>query len=60
MVTTSAPPTLKVEVRDLTVRYGSKTALDGVSFDVRAHEPSGGTSTARFVVPHLFSSADVG
>ncbi|HLU47823.1 MAG TPA: phosphate ABC transporter ATP-binding protein [Planctomycetota bacterium] len=38
MVTTSAPPTLKVEVRDLTVRYGSKTALDGVSFDVHAHE----------------------
>lgn len=31
-----------------------------IVFDVRAHEPSGGTSTARFVVPHLFSSADAG
>jgi phosphate transport system ATP-binding protein len=28
----------KVEVRDLTIRYGQKTALDGVSLDVRENE----------------------
>lgn len=28
----------KVEVRDLTIRYGDKTALTGASFEVREHE----------------------
>jgi phosphate transport system ATP-binding protein len=28
----------KIEVRDLTVRYGAKTALRGASFEVREHE----------------------
>ncbi len=28
----------KVEVRDLTIRYGTKTALQGASFEVREHE----------------------
>lgn len=31
-------PPNKIEVRDLTVRYGAKTALEGASFEVREHE----------------------
>ena len=30
--------TNKVEVRDLTIRYGDRIALDDVSFDIREHE----------------------
>lgn len=31
----------KVEVRDLTIRYGSDTALEGVNLDIREHEVFG-------------------
>ncbi|MHC5010140.1 MAG: phosphate ABC transporter ATP-binding protein [Planctomycetota bacterium] len=35
---TTAGPTPKLEVRDLTVHYGRKTALQGVSLEVHEHE----------------------
>ncbi|MCG8459727.1 MAG: ATP-binding cassette domain-containing protein, partial [Holophagales bacterium] len=34
----SDEPRIKLEVRDLRIRYGEKVALDGASFDIREHE----------------------
>jgi phosphate transport system ATP-binding protein len=39
--TTATETDVKVAVRDLTIRYGAKVALEGATFDVRAHEVFG-------------------
>ena len=41
MVATAAETGVKVAVRDLTIRYGGKVALQGASFDVRENEVFG-------------------
>jgi phosphate transport system ATP-binding protein len=38
VVSHAAADTAKVAVRDLTIRYGARTALDGVSLDIRRNE----------------------
>ena len=41
MVATTTGTEVKVAVRDLTIRYGDKVALQGAGFDIRAHEVFG-------------------
>jgi len=41
VVATTTGTEVKVAVRDLTIRYGDKVALQGAGFDIRAHEVFG-------------------